>query len=183
MAAVTVVVRPAERTDAERLARINIDAWRAAYTGIVTPAWLKGMRIDEYVETWRRRLPDDDSPERIVLVGQIDGMVATYCVGGPYRPQEDASQEDTEHWGELYAIYTHPAQQGQGSASAVHDAFLVRLRRDGYHTAALWVLGANGAARRWYADRGWRPDGATTDWVSTGVAHPEMRLRRDIAAP
>jgi GNAT superfamily N-acetyltransferase len=183
MAGVIVVVRRAGRSDAERLARINIDAWRAAYTGIVTPALLDDMRLDHYVETWRSRLTDDDSPERVVLVGEIDGTVATYCAGGPYRPQTDAADDDTKRWGEIYAIYTHPSQQEHGAGSAVHEAFLDRLSRQGYETAALWVLRANASGRRWYANRGWRPDGATTDWVSTGVVLPEIRLRLNLTSP
>jgi GNAT superfamily N-acetyltransferase len=183
MGGVTVVVRRAERSDAERLARINIDAWRAAYTGIMPPASLAAMRLEEYVEGWRSRLTEDHLPERIVLVGELDDMVATYCAGGPYRPQAGAADEDTKRWAEIYAIYTDPAQQRRGAGSAVHEEFLDRLSRDGYHTAALWVLEANARARRWYADRGWRPDGATTEWVSTGRVLPEIRLRLDLATP
>jgi GNAT superfamily N-acetyltransferase len=175
-----LVVRTAERSDAKRLARINIDAWRAAYTGIVAPARLEGMRLEEYVERWQRTPADDGATGRTVLVAELDGVIASYCTGGPYRPQEGLVEYDAATWGEVYAIYTDPPLQGRGAGSAVHDAFVKRLRSHGYKTAALWVLEANERARRWYTNRGWRPDGAVTDWVSVGVAHPEIRLRLDV---
>jgi GNAT superfamily N-acetyltransferase len=173
---VTLVVRSARRSDATRLARINIDAWRAAYTGIVAPALLDGMRIEEYVERWQRTAADDNA----VLVTEVDGVIASYCTGGPYRPQEVLAEDGTATWGEIYAIYTDPPLQGRGAGRAVHDAFVDHLRLHGYETAALWVLEANLPARRWYGNRGWDPDGAVTDWVSAGVAHPEIRLRLDV---
>jgi GNAT superfamily N-acetyltransferase len=180
--AVATTVRRALPVDSARLARINIRAWRTAYTGIVTPARLDSMRLTEYVERWTRTLTEDDPATRQVLVADLDGALASYCAGGPYRPQQGADEEDTTSWGEIYALYTDPALQGRGAGTAVHDAMLEGLRRDGFRMAALWVLEANQLARRWYADRGWRSDGATADWVSHGVAHPEVRLRRSFAS-
>ena len=68
--------------------------------------------------------------------------------------------------------------QGRGAGTALHGAALDQLKTDGFDEAALWVLAANTSSRRWYAARGWRADGAVTDWVSQGgVALPEVRLR------
>ena len=173
----TVTVRRASLGDAQRLAQINVDAWRAAYTGLVPQVRLDGMQVDTYRARWLSTLGENDGSGRLVLVAQVDGVVSTYCAGGPYRPQEDAAPEETGTWGEIYAIYTDPLMQGQGAGTAVHDAFLDDLHNRGFEQAALWVLQTNQRARGWYTSRGWRPDGAVADWVSEGVAHPETRLR------
>ncbi len=176
----SIDVRRATTGDAERLAQINIDAWKAAYAGLVTDARLDSMQLTEYVDRWQGTLTGKSLRDAVVFVATLDGAVACYCVGGPYRPPEGMAEDDTASWGELYALYTDPTMAGRGAGSSAHDALLAYLVSDGFDEAALWVLTSNQRARKWYAARGWRPDGAVNDWVSHGVAHPEVRLRRTL---
>lgn len=173
----TVVVRRPNLADVDRLAAINLETWRDAYVGIVPAPHLDGLELSVFQERWRRNIAEG-RPGASFLVADVAGTLAGYSIVGPYRPQDGADPaEQTQTWGELYAIYTHPTLQGRGAGTALHDGALDLLRNDGFGEAALWVLEANQRTRAWYADRGWRADGATVDWGSEGVALPEIRLR------
>ncbi|MBA3234180.1 MAG: GNAT family N-acetyltransferase [Propionibacteriales bacterium] len=174
----TIVVRPPVVEDIDRLAVVNVEAWRHAYTGIVVQQRLDEMDLDEYRSRWQLNLTDP-TDDRTCLVAEIDGVLAAYGIAGGYRPQDEADETpDTAGLGELYAIYAHPEFQGIGAGKAVHDAVLARLSENGYAEAALWILRDNIRTRAWYARQGWRGDGGTSAWVALDIAHPEIRLRR-----
>ncbi len=177
----TISIRLAESADIEDLARINIAAWRSAYTGIVPDAVLDGMTFERYRERWRRILAPDNPRAVTVLVGAVDGRLTSYVVFGAYRPQQDAPpDEDTSGWAEILAIYTDPDRQGRGVGSALLEAALAQLvdLDCGHGLAALWVLQANRKGRSWYERRGWRPDGALSMWDAEGTSLPEIRMVR-----
>jgi GNAT superfamily N-acetyltransferase len=182
IAAMEVIVRRPTLDDVDDLARINIETWRATYTGIVPQA-----RIDQMdLATYRQRWVDSVSLTRPgvgTFVAEIRGCPAAYAIGGPYRPQDDAAPEAVEGLGELYAIYVDPPLQGIGAGVAVHDALLRWLAEQGYAEAALWVLVANERARAWYERRGWRDDGGRSLWAAAGRKLPERRLRRRLGGP
>jgi GNAT superfamily N-acetyltransferase len=169
-------VRLASLGDAERLAEINLVTWRHAYAGIVPAAYLETLDLATLRDRWVVRLADPR--ERVNLLAEVDGLVAAYAIVGSYRTQHDAEPEDTTGWGELYAIYTHPDLQGRGAGQAVHDAALEALADRGCSFVALWVLRDNTRTRRWYGARGWRPDGASSQWLSAGQPLEEIRLTR-----
>jgi GNAT superfamily N-acetyltransferase len=174
------VVRAPVPEDVERLAVINRDAWRSAYADIVPTAYLESMDLDQLRAKWTRRVAAADG-QNVCRVADRGGVLASYAVAGPYRRQQDAEVgEDTRGWGELDAIYTHPSLSGRGAGSAVHDAVLDVLRSRGFTRAALWVLRDNVAARRWYGDREWRPDGVTSTWLGAGAPLVEVRLVRPL---
>jgi GNAT superfamily N-acetyltransferase len=165
--------------DVARLAEVNVETWQRAYAGIVPAAYLDAFDLEAMRERWRANV--EGHPGVTCLVAAVEGVVSSYAIVGAYRTQEDADpDEDTTGWAEIYAIYTHPDLQGRGAGVAVHDAAMEVLRDQGYTRAALWVLAANDASRRWYAARGWQPDGVTSQWSSSGESLDEVRLVRDL---
>jgi GNAT superfamily N-acetyltransferase len=178
----SIVVRRPVFADVARLATINVETWRAAYAGIVPADYLDSRDHAEYEQRWRLNITQG-RPGVSYIAAELDGLVAGYAICGPYRPQHDSDpSEDTATWAELYAIYTHPDQQGHGVGTAIHDAALDQMERDGYHVGALWVLRANAASLRWYDARGWRPDGATSSWEGAGPPLEEVRLVRALGS-
>ncbi len=177
MGCMPIVVRRPTLPDVDRLAAINLETWRVAYAGIVPAAHLDGLTIDTFRDRWRANL-GEERPGVAFLVAEVDNVLSSYAIVGSYRPQQDADpHERVDDWGELYALYTHPELQGRGAGTALHAAALDLLAAAGYDEAALWVLEANESSQVWYAARGWRPDGATSDWTGAGEPLTEIRLR------
>src|SRR5689334_7148314 len=73
--------RRAVETDAQAIAALGVNAWRAAYRGIMPDALLDNLNIAESAEAWRKSLSHVD---REVLVVECDGEVTGYCyLAGP----------------------------------------------------------------------------------------------------
>jgi GNAT superfamily N-acetyltransferase len=178
MSDASLLVRAPLMTDAPRLAEVNVETWRRAYDGIVPTTYLEALDVETARRRWLGRIGEPG--DRVCLVAEIEGVVAAYAVGGPYRTQQDAEPEDTTGWAELYAIYAHPELQDRGAGSAVHDCLLDALAERGFTLAALWVLRDNIRTTRWYRERGWRPDGAVSQWLGAGDPLEEHRLARSL---
>jgi GNAT superfamily N-acetyltransferase len=176
-----VSVRAARLDDVHDLARININAWRAAYQGMIPQTYIDAMDMATYEQRWSSYLSGQE-PNITHVVAVVDGVVAAYASGGPYRPQPNTEQKATVGLAELYALYTEPMLQRRGAGTAVHDALIGSLRDAGFEEVALWVLVENARSRVWYERRGWRPDGSTSVWVADGTGLPELRMRLDLAA-
>jgi L-amino acid N-acyltransferase YncA len=165
------VVRLGIPGDAVDVARVQVDAWRAAYADIVPAETLRTLDVGQRVRGWLALL---DRGVRL-LVAEVDGDVVGYASSGAGR-DEDA----TAGAGELYALYVRPTWWGRGFGSALHDAALTGLVDDGSTRATAWVLEQNDPGRAFCASRGWRPDGATRGEQVAGGALDEIRYARDL---
>jgi ribosomal protein S18 acetylase RimI-like enzyme len=172
-----VVVRPADLSDAEGLARVRIASWRAAYRGIVPDIVLDGFDAVAEVVTWRQRLTGvSDACTAVALVVEpptpspLIGFVTT----GPARHAGEAGL------GEVWAIYVAPDAQRRGAGRALMDAASRDLATRGFGEAVLWVFEANAPARAFYERLGWTPDGAAKTFEIGGVAPVELRYRRPL---
>jgi GNAT superfamily N-acetyltransferase len=140
------------------------------------------MDIATYRQRWIENVTGD-RPGVDFWAADVDGRLAGYAIGGPYRPRNDAGPDVVTELAELYAIYVDPPRQGCGAGTAVHDALLAALAEQGYSEVALWVLVDNEPGRRWYARRGWTPDGAVAMWSAGDSILPELRMRRGLPGP
>jgi ribosomal protein S18 acetylase RimI-like enzyme len=175
----TIVVRPAEESDAAAIARVKIAAWRAAYRGIVPDPVLDGLDLEHEAATWRERLRD----QAVVKVGVADLVeppASPRLVG--YVSEGPARGDDMAGLGEVRAIYVDPAAQGRGVGRALLDAAVRGLAARGYDEAMLWVFEANAAARGFYERLGWTPDGAAKPFAIGGAAAVELRYRRRVGS-
>jgi L-amino acid N-acyltransferase YncA len=167
-------IRPATTADATAIATVHVDAWRAAYDGLLPAELLAGLSVDTAAAQWARSLETD----RGVLVAEIDGTVAGFAAVGPSR-DEDALDSD----GELYAIYLAPTRWSTGVGHALHEAAIKTLAAAGYTSASLWVLANNARAIAFYERHGWRADGTTKeDAREGGVVFLELRMRQALPA-
>jgi hypothetical protein len=107
-----VVVRAPAPVDVARIARINVETWRAAYDGIVPSAYLDGLDIAKFEERWLDRV-STEQPGISILVAEVDDALSSYVVVGPYRTQEDADpDEDMSGWAELLRDLHRPGSPG-----------------------------------------------------------------------
>ena len=159
----TVFVKPME-TEAELLGKayVHWKSWHEAYAGLIPPEYLDGFTLSR-CETIARKWTDN------LLVAKDGERVIGFCGYGGYR---DDSLPDT---GEIFALYVLSPYYGTGVGAMLMNAALARLDR--YPAVALWVLGDNGRAIRFYEKQGFIPDG-TEQTVSLGAPLREIRMIR-----
>ncbi|MEU6543149.1 GNAT family N-acetyltransferase [Streptomyces sp. NPDC046859] len=171
-----LTIRPMTPADCDRVAEIRVGGWRAAYPGIVPQPYLDAMDVAEDAERRRTHLAAAGGAV-VNLVAEEGGRVVGWGCHGPCR-DGDARTEDAE----LYALYVDPARIGTGAGRALLAESMRRCALAGYRRVLLWVLRDNARARRFYARAGFGPDGAEEPFEVDGVAVPEVRYARDVAA-
>lgn len=167
-------VRRAVLSDAEEIARINVEGARDAYRGIAPKAVLEALDVYNFAAAFRRVLA---APDPSAVLVAVDGdRVGAYCSVCPVRNavRDDHPQLRTA---ELAAIYADPRVKGTGAGHAVHDAALRHLAGAGFEHV-LWVIAANDAAQRFYRRHGWARDGVRDDHDVLGHAVPQVRFSR-----
>ncbi|GAA1269977.1 GNAT family N-acetyltransferase [Saccharothrix xinjiangensis] len=171
-------VRAARPDDAPEIARINVEAWRHSYRGIVADPVLDRMVPESRLPAWARvlRLPE---PSRVfVAIEPGTGRIGAYCAVDEVRATTDAHPD--LHTGQLVAIYADPRYHGTGAGHLVHEAGLRHLLDQGFRYAVLWVFQDHARSRAFCEAHGWRHDGS----VHRGEQRlPEVRYGRFLPAP
>ncbi|MBF9073863.1 GNAT family N-acetyltransferase [Streptacidiphilus fuscans] len=176
----TLTVRTAAENDLAQVVRVRVDSWRAAYAGLVPPAYLDGLdpgaalpRMKEYLAA----LPDRDHflVVEAALGAEDSAQVVGFVLAGPERPSVEVAGGRRGGFGEVYALYVHPDAWFTGAGAGLLAAATEALAADGYAELTLWVLEENHQARRFYERHGWRPDGGRTDLQLAGAVLQELR--------
>ncbi len=156
-----LVIKPVE-TEAELdgKAYVHYKAWHETYTGLIDPAYMRGVTLEKCRETARRW------PENIITAKDGERVVG-FAAYGPYR---DGTLPEC---GEVFAIYVLKEYQGRGVGFALMNAALDRL--SGFRRIALWVLRGNERAIRFYTRYGFRFDGAEAE-LALGAPVTELRM-------
>jgi ribosomal protein S18 acetylase RimI-like enzyme len=167
-----IEVREAAVEDADALATVHIDGWRAGYRGVVPDDYLDSeefatSRRDRWQAwTWQSmpgsRMFVATIHERVVGFGHAGPEEAgTSAVEGP--PTEVSPTEVSPmSRGEVYGFYLHPSAWGSGAAGALMSHCEEFLRDEGFASAVLWVLRDNPRARAFYEKAGWHSTGHET---------------------
>jgi ribosomal protein S18 acetylase RimI-like enzyme len=163
-------IRPAAAADAAALAVVFIDAWRQAYTEVVSPEVLAGLD-HEQVTRWLAGLIASH------VEGTTEVAVSGADVAGFVRYGTDPGQRGRGH---VFGLYVHPAWAGQGIGTALLRHAERRLAAQGFAEVSLYVFEANQRARRMYSAAGYQPDGERR--VEAEYGAPEIRLVKILGA-
>jgi len=159
-------VRAATPDDAAVIARIHVDAWRAAYRGQIPQPYLDSLSADERTRTWAGTLARP-GPGRVLVTEMLTG----FSFYGPSRDGEDGAAE-------IFAVYVRPDCWRRGAGRALCEEALHDARGRECAAVTLWVLKTNERARRFYERIGYVADGAErTNTRLTGFSLHEMRYR------
>lgn len=138
-AAAAAAIRRAGLDDLERLVAVQRVA-EVAGLGHVFPPDRYPFPVDEVRDRWRSWLAAGEA--RILLAEQGARAVGTVCASP----------------GWLQGFFVVPDAWGSGLADRLHDQAIATLRAAADPPCRLWVLEANGRARRFYERHGWRRD-------------------------
>ena len=159
-------LRPATVADVPAAARVFIDAWRAAYPGVLAPDVLE-MWDQASAESWiRDRIETPGEMTVVSLDG--DGSVTGLTRYGP--------DPDVPDRGQIYSVYVAPTCSRHGIGTALIRHALEALAARGFSDVSLWVFEANGPARALYGSLGFAPDGRRR--VEPAFRAPEVQLVR-----
>lgn len=159
------MIREVIPEDAADIAKIQVETWRSAYSGIVPAAYLAAMCCEKQTGIWRELIAD--SLNRIV-VSTCGNRLEGWASGGACR------DEDLRDAAEIYAIYVSPGQWGQGIGGMLMRALELRLPPATQTT--LWVLRGNARAMCFYRSVGYQADGTEKDCTIGGERLTEIRL-------
>ena len=169
-----MLVRTAKLNDAQEIARIAVDTWRAAYRGHISDAVLNAQNVERRAALWHDRLSESRGR---VFVAEKDGSLVGFCDLIPTRDKDGGPTV-----GEIAAIYILSQHWRQGIGRALCDRALSEAQRQGYSVVTLWVLSSNRAARCFYEAMGFSLDGATKiEKASDGSDLHEVRFHRRVS--
>lgn len=165
-------VRLAVPVDAPALAKVHVDAWRAAYRGLVPNERLAKLSYARGAENFLRSMRE--GPEEIYAVEE-ERVVVGFLTLGPCRDVD----LDAETVGEIWGIYLAPEhwRLGIGTRLCRHGEAILAAR--GCRSVILWVFAENTRARRFYEAMGYAPDGVTKQ-RDFGIPLEVVRYRRDL---
>jgi GNAT superfamily N-acetyltransferase len=172
------LVRRAEVDDAGAIASCHIRSWQLGYLDVISNDFLRSLSLDlpQRTARWQTLILGAQPEGRFILIGEIDGEVAGWLSGGPYRNGRWRESK----LGEVYGCYVDPAHWREGVGRALMTSAFERLLGDGYPEALLWVLEENPRARAFYEQLGWVADGARKTFEVANERHPEVRYRRHL---
>ena len=163
-------IRRATPDDADALGRLHVDAWRAAYRGLVPDAFLDALSYDRWAQRFREWL---SAQTLETYLAEQDGNVLGMLTIGACR-DEDVDMEVT---GEIWGIYLAPQYWRQGTGSVLCRYGERLLSGGGFQIATLWVFAGNERARRFYEAMGYTADGGRKV-LDFGVPLEVIRYRK-----
>jgi ribosomal protein S18 acetylase RimI-like enzyme len=157
------------------IATIHVEAWRAAYRGIVPDEYLDSLSIDGRESAWRQNLLAGDtatwvSQESETIVGWISAAASRDADAGGST-------------GEIWAVYVAPGSWGTGVGRRLCETAERYLRLEGFIEVTLWVLRDNERAVKFYRSNGFVLDVGPGKVVERGgKTLPEDRFRKQLIA-
>ena len=155
-------VRAATPRDAEAIARVYVETWRAAYPGMLADHVLVGMSEDRQRAYWHSVLV---GRRDVVHVAEAADAVVGFAAAGAARPFLPEAK------GEVYTLYVLPDHQNRGLGRALLASSWAALAQRALVPMAVWVLAANPA--RFFYERLGGARAAERDSALSGVAHRE----------
>lgn len=147
-----LIIRNADQSDANSIARVHVDVWQEHYRGLMPDAILDSQKYETREKRWFVTLSKTNQAAGVFVFDE-DGKIFGFCHVGPSR-DKNASKD----MGELYALYLLPEKRGSGQGFALLNRGMDYLRKLNYKQCYLWVLSGNKLAKKFYEQSGWQKD-------------------------
>lgn len=164
------LIRKASERDADRIARIHVRTWQAAYRGLIPDDYLDGLDPVKRAVSWKGLI---GAPNVLVLVAVRGSRVVGFC---SLVPSRDAAAPP--EIAELSSLYVDPREWRRGAGSSLMTAALDHAGSHGFKVVTLWVLSSNARARCFYEMAGFEPDGVEKQDERLGFPIHELRYSR-----
>ena len=128
------MIRAARPGDARRIARLDVETWRAAYAGILATPFLVGLSAQRRELGWATVIEREPRDVRVAV--DSDGDILGFGSCGRCRG-------DIKYAGEVFTLYVAPDWQNQGIGRRLLFALFERLVAQACGSAIIWVLRDN----------------------------------------
>jgi GNAT superfamily N-acetyltransferase len=153
------------------IATIHVEAWQAAYRGIVPDEYLDSLSIDERALTWREIL---STGNETVWIAQESETIVGWISAAASRDADAGAAT-----GEIRAVYVAPGRWRKGVGRALCETAERHLRLGGFIEVTLWVPKDNERAVKFYQSNGFVPDvGLERTLERGGKVLSEVRFRK-----
>jgi ribosomal protein S18 acetylase RimI-like enzyme len=129
-----ITIRTARPGDARRIARLDVETWRATYAGILATPFLVGLSTQRREIGWAAVIEREPRDVRVAV--DADGNILGFGSCGRNRA-------DSEFAGEVFTLYVAPDWQNQGIGRRLLLALFERLVAQGCGSVIIWVLREN----------------------------------------
>jgi GNAT superfamily N-acetyltransferase len=184
-------VRAARESDAAAVARVQVECWRASYTGVIPDEVLAELTSEEAAGRWRERWAEaitkpPTSRHRVLVAttteptgeSRPERVIAGFAAAGPAGDEDRWPATDAD----LYELHVAPGRTGQGHGGRLLHAVADTLAEDRFTRVSTWVLEADTAKRRFLETAGWAADGARSQ-LDMGARVPIVRLHTALEVP
>jgi ribosomal protein S18 acetylase RimI-like enzyme len=128
-------IRKHRKGDAAGIARVHVDAWCAAYRGIVPASFIDALTYERMERFAEERLKSEHVTS-LVAAARGKGVLG-FIAGGIER------SGDEKYSGEIYGIYVDPEYQNRGIGSRLVRALVEELQDSDIYSLVVWVLQDN----------------------------------------
>lgn len=129
-----LVIRPARPGDAQAIARLDVETWRATYPGMLSASYLVGLSARRRETGWRMVILRE--PRDVLVAVDPAGEILGFGSCGPSRGERHFP-------GEVFTLYVTPDRQNEGIGRRLLIALFRRLVASGLDAAIVWVLRDN----------------------------------------
>ncbi|MDY0874383.1 GNAT family N-acetyltransferase [Dongia rigui] len=136
-------IRLAQAEDAAGIARVHVESWRDAYSGVLPDRHLLNLDPERHAIGWTRSLARADD-RRHTLVAVADDEVVGFATFGPAREGRPSAE------GEIYMLYVATDWRELGIGRQLVQAAFVAMWEMGSKAASIWCLEENHAAIGFY---------------------------------
>lgn len=166
-----VSVRPARPEDAERVARVQLATWQAAYADVLPPDALAVPEV-EVAAIWLHAVESPPSPRHRLLVALDGSAIVGFSASAP-----DDDDPDTA---ELATLLVEPRWGRRGHGSRLLAATIDHWRTDGTTRAISWVLERDRVVTDFLQSTGWALDGLVRGLDTGSRVERQVRLHCEV---
>ena len=122
------MIRNAELHDAESIAKVIVEAWQSAYTGIIDQSFPHSMKVDKFVSIMTNNISEN---LETIFVYEDDEKIKGFISG---------KKSDGKYNCETVGLYISPKYQRQGIGKSLLDEMKKYFKNNSCKTMIIWTL-------------------------------------------
>ncbi|BBM35230.1 GNAT family N-acetyltransferase [Pseudoleptotrichia goodfellowii] len=144
----SVIIRPAELKDVEKMALVHVSAWKSTYKNIFSQDFLNNLSTDLWIKRFNDMIVNKRS---FAFVAEFEKKITGDIIWGKSR------DKNFDTLGEIYAINILPDYQKRNIGKTLILRALSELQyRHCYNSVFLKVVDKNENARKFYEHMGFK---------------------------